>query len=650
MSSKAVYNSKLVAHLAGLPQHSMAELKTIVNSAPKKLGAGILISALLGSTAIPAFAVEPWVMVEKTILTGIDISRIQGVTTDGTNWYFSGTESLEKANIDFKSLSLVKPAIPDSLKNPSEYSDIGLNHIGDIDYADGYLYISLDSSKRAPDTNGKYERPVFAVFDAKTMTFTGQAFKLNPPNGTKDIASWVAVDAKNGFGYGMAYESGTEIAVYNLSDWSFVKYVPLSQPIIAAQGGKVFNGWMYFSTDYEGRLFYRANLETGEVEALGNLKIDGDQEVQGLSFRQSADGWALYIINREETPTGVQGAFYRHVRPYGNALSGELHANIKGAIIQDSRYARDAVTHRLGVAFGTVAQDSSMAATFDGKEWKGAQSDATGITIWGAPIGATSRAQGAGDAAGFKHTSGGFIGGVDMPVHTWRLGIVASYSRTNYEVSERSSDGSSDNYQVGLYGGTQVGALGFRAGAIYGWNKIDTTRHVVFPAFNETLSGDYNANTAQVFGELGYRFDLGQTTLEPFANLAYVNLRTKAFSETGGATAGLTSEKTSTDNIFTTLGVRASTDFKLTETTIKLYGMLGWQHAYDDVTQTSNFAFNNNSSFIITGAPLAKDALAIEAGFDVAITPNTTLGTSYSGQIASETKGHAFKINFDMKF
>lgn len=643
MPSKTVYNAKLVAH-------TVEDRPIRINSARKTLSAGLLLAALLGSTTIPALAVEPWVMVEKTILSGIDISRIQGVTNDGTNWFFSGTESLEKANIDFKSLLLVKPAIPDSLKNPSEFSDIGLNHIGDIDYADGYLYISLDSSKRAPDTNGKYERPVFAVFDAKTMTFTGQAFKLNPPNGTKDIASWVAVDAKQGFGYGMAYESGTEIAVYNLSDWSFVKYVPLSQPIIAAQGGKIFNGWMYFSTDNEGKLFYRANLETGEVETLGNLKIDGDQEIQGLSFKNTPDGWSLYIINREETPTGMQGAFYRHVRPYGNALSGELHANIKGAIIQDSRYARDAVTHRLGTAFGTVTQDSSLAANYDGKEWKNAQGATDGITIWGTPIGTTSRADGAGDAAGFKHTSGGFIGGVDMPVETWRLGIVAGYSRTNYHVAERSSDGSSDNYQVGLYGGTQAGALGFRAGAIYGWNKIDTTRHVVFPAFNETLSGDYNANTAQVFGELGYRFDLGQSAIEPFANLAYVNLRSKEFSETGGKTAALTSEKSSSDNIFTTLGVRASTDFKLAETTVKLRGMLGWQHAYDDVTQTSNFAFNNNTSFTISGAPIAKDALAIEAGFDVAIAPNTTLGTSYSGQIASETKGHAFKINFDMKF
>jgi subtilase-type serine protease len=616
----------------------------------KVLRSGALLTGLFCSTSMPAYAVEPWIMVERTILNGIDISRIQGVTTDGKNWYFSGTESLEKADIDFNSLLLVKPAIPDSLKNPSDFSDIGLNHIGDIDYSDGHLYISLDSSKRAPDTNGKYERPVFAVFDAKTMTFTGQAFKLNPPNGTKDIASWVAVDAKNGLGYGMAYESGTEIAVYNLSDWSFVKYVPLSQPIIAAQGGKVFNGWMYFSTDNEGKLFYRANLETGEVEPLGNLKIDSDQEVQGLSFRQTADGWALYIINREETPTGMEGAFYRHIRPYGNALSGELHANIKGALIEDSLYARDAISRRLGTAFGGVSPTSTPTATFNGKEWQSEQDDANGFTIWGSPFGTTSKVKADGDAASFKHTNGGFLGGIDIPVENWRLGAMAGYSRTHYDVAERNSDGSSDNYQLGVYGGTQIGALGFRAGAVYGWHKIDTTRHVIFPAFSETLSTDYNANTAQVFGELAYRIDMGQSAIEPFANLAYVHLNSKAFNEKGGTTAALLADKTSSDNLFTTLGLRASTDLKLAETSIKLHGMLGWQHAYNDVTQSSDFTFNNGSSFTISGAPLAKNSLAVEAGINVAVTSNTTLGASYGGQFSSEAKGHAFKVNLDMKF
>lgn len=603
----------------------------------------LICAPLLAAASMPALAVEPWIMVEKTLFTGVDPSRGQGVTTDGTNWYFSGTNALEKTNGSFDPQLLVNPAIPDILKNPSQYSDIGLNHIGDIDYADGKLYISLDTSNRSPTTNGKYERPVFAIYDAKTLTYLGQAFALKPPHGTHDVASWVAVDAKNGVGYGMAYENATELAVYNLSDWSFQKYIPLSQTIDQAQGGKIFNGWMYFSTDNDQKLIYRANLVTGQVELIGNLKIDGEQEVEGLVFKNTPDGWSMHILNREEDPnnpgqTGI--GFYRYVRPYGNALSGEIHADIKGAFLEDSRYPRDAANRRLRAAFGGGAMAPAGAA---------AAGLADGIVVWGTPFAATARAQGSGDAAAFSRSGGGFIGGIDAPIGIWRVGVLAGYSHSNFDVGARGSDGSSNNYQLGLYGGTQWGQLGLRAGAIYGWHNVDTKRDVAFPAFRETLSSHYDAATAQAFGEVSYRFDLGRAALEPFGNLAYVHLDTRRFAEKGGTTAALSSEKSSADAVFATLGLHMSTEIRLADTAVNLRGMLGWQHAFDDVTQNAHLAFNNGASFTIAGAPLAKDALAVEAGLDVALTRNATLGATYAGQLASGSQAHAFKLNLDLK-
>lgn len=602
---------------------------------------GLIAAALLGATALPALAVEPWIMVEKFMFSGVDSSRGQGVTTDGTNWYFSGTNALEKTTGSFDPQLLVNPAIPDILKNPSKYSDIGLNHIGDIDYADGKLYISLDTSNRSPTTGGKYERPVFAIYDAKTMTFLGQAYVLNPPHGTHDVASWVAVDAKNGLGYGMAYGNAKELAVYNLSDWSFKQYIPLSQTIDQAQGGKIFNGWMYFSTDNDDKLIYRANLTTGQVELLGNLKMNGEQEIEGLAFKRTPQGWSMYILNREEDPnnpgqTGI--GFYRFLRPFGNALSGEIHANIKGAFLEDSRYARDAANRRLRSAFGGIAT-AGTAAT----------GNAEGIVVWGTPFAATGHAKGAGDAASFDRTTGGFIGGIDAPFAGWRLGLLAGYSHSSFNVSERMSDATANSYQLGVYGGTQWGPLSFRTGAIYGWHNIDTRRDVVFPAFRESLSASYNAATAQAFGEVGYRFELGRSAFEPFGNLAYVNLDTRRFAETGGSIAALTGKKSSADNVYSTLGLRASTEFDLASTRVNLHGMLGWQHAFDDVIQTSKLAFNTGADFTIAGAPLAKDALAVEVGFDVGLTSRASLGASYSGQLAKDTQAHAFKLNLDVK-
>lgn len=162
------------------------------------------------------------------------------------------------------------------------------------------------------------------------------------------------------------------------------------------------------------------------------------------------------------------------------------------------------------------------------------------------------------------------------------------YSHTRFDVRDRASSGQSNNYHVGLYGGTQWGALGFRGGATYTWHDISTARTLAFPGFGDSLRADYNAGTTQLFGEFGSRVDLGRLALEPFANLAYLNLRTGAFTEQGGV-AALTAASTSSDAAFTTLGVRASTGFMLGATYATTRGTLGWRHAFGGTTPFSSF-------------------------------------------------------------
>ena len=53
--------------------------------------------------------------------------------------------------------------------------------------------------------------------------------------------------------------------------------------------------------------------------------------------------------------------------------------------------------------------------------------------------------------------------GLDAPLaQTWRVGVMAGYSRSDFDVNDRASSGRSDNYHLGAYGGGQWGALGLR--------------------------------------------------------------------------------------------------------------------------------------------------------------------------------------------
>ncbi|WP_347879838.1 autotransporter outer membrane beta-barrel domain-containing protein [Tianweitania aestuarii] len=80
-------------------------------------------------------------------------------------------------------------------------------------------------------------------------------------------------------------------------------------------------------------------------------------------------------------------------------------------------------------------------------------------------------------------------------------------------------------------------------------------------------------------GELGYRFDMKSVAFEPFVNLAHVKVDTDAFTENGGA-AALTTEGFSTDTTFTTVGLRAETDFGLAGSLTKATGMVDWRPAF----------------------------------------------------------------------
>ncbi|GLI94262.1 autotransporter outer membrane beta-barrel domain-containing protein [Methylocystis echinoides] len=331
-------------------------------------------------------------------------------------------------------------------------------------------------------------------------------------------------------------------------------------------------------------------------------------------------------------------------------LSGEIHSSLKTAMIEDSRFVRNAVNDRLRAAFGGVGASGGAVSYVDGKPVPVA-ANTDGIAVWGQGFGSWGHMGGDGNAARLERSIGGFFVGADAPVFdTWRFGAVAGYSNSSFNAKDRHSSGSSDNYHVGLYGGTQWGDLAFRTGAAYTWHDISTNRSVSFPGFSDTLKGDYNAGTAQVFGELAYGFSMGTTRFEPFANLAYVNLNTDGLRETGGA-AALTSQGGTTDATFTTLGLRASTTFDVNGATLTAKGMLGWRHAFGDMTPDTAMRFaSGGNAFSIAGVPIARDAAVIEAGLDYAVTPNVTLGVSYGGQFGSGVSDQSFKANFSAKF
>ncbi|WP_245436665.1 autotransporter outer membrane beta-barrel domain-containing protein [Mesorhizobium tamadayense] len=131
--------------------------------------------------------------------------------------------------------------------------------------------------------------------------------------------------------------------------------------------------------------------------------------------------------------------------------------------------------------------------------------------------------------------------------------------------------------------------------------------------------------------------------------LPYVDVKADGFTEQGGA-AALTSQGSNTDATFTTLGLRATTDLRLGGIAATARGMIGWRHAFGDVTPTSTFAFAGGDAFTIAGVPVARDGAVIEAGFDLPMSANASLGLSYAGQFGARTADNGAKAKLDVRF
>jgi subtilase-type serine protease len=324
-----------------------------------------------------------------------------------------------------------------------------------------------------------------------------------------------------------------------------------------------------------------------------------------------------------------------------DSLSGEIHSSVKSALIEESRFTRDVVSARLRTASGSVTSKvPGLAYGPDGSVAADASS-----SVWGQAYGSAGHLEGPGTARTSRSSGGLFVGADGDVGANWQAGFAAGYGGSSIDVKGRASSANINNYTVAAYAGTQPGALAFRFGAAHTWHEVETDRLTALGA----SGADYGARTAQAFGEVGYSIDLDRVAFEPFANLAYVHLQTEGMGDVGSV--GLKSQSGNNNNLFTTLGVRVQGDIPTGDNSrLTARGMLGWRHAFGDVSPETELTFASGSAFSVEGSPLARDAFIVEAGIDYSLTKAITLGVSYSGQISSAVQAHGVRGDLVWRF
>jgi fibronectin-binding autotransporter adhesin len=333
-----------------------------------------------------------------------------------------------------------------------------------------------------------------------------------------------------------------------------------------------------------------------------------------------------------------------------DSLSGEIHASAKTAVIEGSQIARSAVSDRVRVAFDGIGAPRIATLAYASRNSVVSAAPAESFALWARGFGSWGQTRGDGNAASLTRSTNGLVAGLDIAAaQDARIGMTAGYSRSTFEVAKRLSRGEADNYHVGLYGGARFDRFRLTGAVTYAWHEQSTRRTVSFPGFGETLKSDYDARSIQAFGEIAYRFDLGPAALEPFANLAYINLRSSALTETGGV-AALSAKAQTTAVAFATLGLRAQIGFDLGNLPVRFDTTLGWRRAAGDVTPVSLQSFAGGAPFSIAGVPIARDALVVGAGFGATLASGAEVALSYDGQLARKATDHGFNARLAVRF
>lgn len=275
--------------------------------------------------------------------------------------------------------------------------------------------------------------------------------------------------------------------------------------------------------------------------------------------------------------------------------------------------------------------------------------------VWAQAFGSWSTFGSDGNASSVSQSAGGlFVGGDGAVGGGWRMGGALGYIGSHSSIADTSSRTNVDSYTATVFGGRNFpagpGHIRFMAGAAYTWHDIDTKRDVAAGSLNQQLKSSYNASSTQVFTELGYKLPLGTAyTIEPYAGLAWNQLRTRDFQESGGS-AALRGSGNTDDVTSTTLGMRGSWEFDSKGAPGRITASLGWRHAMGDVKPRQELAFEGGSTFSVTGVPIAQNAAVVGLGAEMSVARNTTVGVAYDAQFGGGNRQQSGLLKMAVRF
>jgi hypothetical protein len=238
----------------------------------------------------------------------IQVPGRQGVATDGTYYYVSGSKALYKCD---KSGRVIVANEQPFKTFPKEAV---CNHIGDIDYYNGELYIGAEEFKEGRGFNIQ-----IAIYDAKTLKHK-RSIPFDEESGQIEVCG-ITVDPMRKVAWMADWCNGRYLYQYDLTTGKYIGKLHLQPVPQYQQGVFYYNGYLFITADdgdanyWEPDHLYRVNADPAATSGLVELEKTFNEftragEIEGLSVDPKT-GQFLVLFNRgTKVVEGIPKGFY----------------------------------------------------------------------------------------------------------------------------------------------------------------------------------------------------------------------------------------------------------------------------------------------------------------------------------------------------
>ncbi|WP_312204935.1 autotransporter domain-containing protein [Brevundimonas sp.] len=362
----------------------------------------------------------------------------------------------------------------------------------------------------------------------------------------------------------------------------------------------------------------------------------------GVTPNQKSVGAALDVMTGEamtNPPAGRNTALEDaildgsadNVRGALNSLTGEVHATLAGVASGDSRFIRDAMLTR--------GRNGTTQAT-----------DGRGVAVWASGVFGSGR-QDNGELAGFRSEATGYLAGVEKTLNgRAHIGVAVGESQSEIRANRLRSTGEVKTQHIGVYGAATLGGFDFRLGGAWMDSRTRTDRSASLNRFNEQLTGRYDGEAWQAYGEVSWRKSvMASTVLEPYLN--YTRVEYDADVVERGGDAALSGDVSQTSDLLTA-GLRSETHLAggNGRPALSAIGHLAWTEDLSGDGPVFNAAFSDGPVFRVEGADLNSGALQAGLGFNIEASKSTNIEVGYSGVFNDDYKDHRLTGRVSFRF